>query len=68
MFIRGTENSGNVTIAGTGNFKFYNINNNSEVGYEASISSATIATLKYGTLYIARLNDGDLNLYPLATS
>lgn len=67
MFIRKTENSGSVRIAGTGNFKFYDINSNALNGYTTQISSATIATLKYGTLYIARLNDGELDLYPLTT-
>lgn len=66
MFIKRTE-SGSITIAGTGNFKFYDINSNTLNGYVAQISSATIATLKYGTLYIARLNDGELDLYPLTT-
>ena len=67
MFIRKTENSSHITIAGTGNFKFYDINSNALNGYTAQISSATIATLKYGTLYIARLGDGILDLYPLTT-
>lgn len=67
MFIRKTENSGSVRIAGTGNFKFYDINSNALNGYTTQISSATIATLKYNTLYIARLNDGELDLYPLTT-
>ena len=66
MFIKGTY-SGSVAIAGTGNFKFYDINSNALNGYTAQISSATIATLKYNTLYIARLNDGELDLYPLTT-
>lgn len=66
MFIKRTE-SGSITIAGTGNFKFYDINSNTLNGYVAQISSATISTLKYGTLYIARLNDGILDLYPLTT-
>ena len=43
MFIRKTENSGSVTIAGTGNFKFYDINSNTRNGYVAQISSATIS-------------------------
>ena len=67
MFIRKTENSGSVRIAGTGNFKFYDINSNALNGYTTQISSATIATLKYNILYIARLNDGELDLYPLTT-
>ena len=69
MLIRGTQNSSNpVTIAGTGKFYFYDINNNTRKNdYWVQISSETIATLKYGTLYIARLNDGDLDLYPLTT-
>ena len=68
MFKRSTLKSGTVTLTGSGNFTFYDINNNHATTYSATdfMVFPNSETLKYGVLYIGYLSDGIIHLYPLA--
>lgn len=63
MFQNGSARSGTVTIPGSGNFRFYNINTNQLLNYYTSVN---YTNLQYGKLYIAYMSDNRLVIKSIA--
>lgn len=63
MFQNGNARYGTVTIPGSGNFRFYNINTNQLLNYNTYIN---YTNLQYGKLYIAYMNDNILVIKSIA--